>query len=169
MLALQALCAFEAVGDTFSERLTEFINDPRILVDLQIETPIEPEVAQFADHVARGAWGRRREIDGMLERALIRWSLSRITPVDRNILRLGLFELLEPGEAPMPVAIHEAIELAKRFGDTDSPSFVNGVLDAVRRDQLGGKDADPAPSAAAVNPQTSPDCPAPSGGVDGPV
>ena len=72
-----------------------------------------------------------------------------MTPVDRNVLRLGLYELLEHPETPPQVVINEAIELARRFGDADSPAFVNGVLDAIRRSVVEPADThedDPADS-----------------------
>ena len=133
MLALQALCAFEAVGEKFSEQLDDFLRDEQALADLQIDTPPPPELAHFARTLAQGAWGQRRELDDKLSKTAAHWSVARMTPVDRNILRLGLHELLACPDTPPQVVINEAIELARRFGDADSPAFVNGVLDAVRR------------------------------------
>ena len=132
-LALQALCAYDAIGADFDAQLAEFLDDPEVHADLSIESPLRPEVRSFARDLARGAWQHRSELDAWLERASEHWSLSRMTPVDRNILRLGLYELLYEPHTPPQVVLNEAVELAKRFGDADSPAFVNGVLDAVRR------------------------------------
>lgn len=131
MLALQALCAYEAVGEKFDSFFTSFLSDPEVLTDLSIDGPLDEDTRNFAFTLARGAWIATKSLDESIEKTATHWRLSRMTPVDRNILRLGLHELrAQPGTAP-EVIISEAIELARRFGDTDSPAFVNGVLDAV--------------------------------------
>jgi len=90
-----------------------------------------------------GVMGKQTEIDLVIEKAAPEWPIDRISPVDRNILRLGLFELLfaDRSEVPAKVAINEAIELAKQFGGDNSSRFVNGVLGAVYK-EIGepGKD-----------------------------
>ena len=92
----------------------------------------------MADRLATGAHARVEEIDKAIEEAASNWRLDRIAPVDRTILRLGTWELTgEPG-TPAAVVLDEAVELAKRFGEADSPAFVNGVLDAIRRRVRGG-------------------------------
>lgn len=74
------------------------------------------------------------EIDPKLTAVAENWRLNRMLPVDRNVLRLGTFELLfDPGAEPVPVILDEAIELARRYGSMDSPKFVNGILDKVAR------------------------------------
>src|SRR5262245_3005580 len=134
MLALQALCAYEAVGDSFRSQLPRFLADDEILADLGIDGPLDEYLTIFARHLADGAWSERRELDEHLQRTATHWSLTRMTPVDRNVLRLGLYELLHVPQTPPAVTIDEAINLARQFGDTDSPAFVNGVLDALRRE-----------------------------------
>ena len=69
-------------------------------------------------------------VDAILEESADNWSLSRMAPTDRNILRLGVYELTQT-DTPGQVVIHEAVELARRFGTQDSPRFVNGVLDRI--------------------------------------
>ncbi len=81
-----------------------------------------------------GAWGRRQEIDRIIEKASKNWKLSRMDRVDRSILRLGIFEMLDQATVPAPVILSEAVELAKEFGAPDSPAFINGVLDRIARD-----------------------------------
>jgi N utilization substance protein B len=97
----------------------------------------------FMDSLLRGVLAKKDDIDLVIEKAAPEWPLPRIAPVDRNILRLGLFELLfaDRGQVPAKVAINEAIELAKTFGGDSSGRFVNGVLGAVYK-ELGepGKD-----------------------------
>ena len=78
-------------------------------------------------HIAAGL----PEIDDVLRRNLSNWKLERLTAIDRNILRIGTAELMFQGDVPSAVAIHEAIQLAQRYGSADSAKFVNGVLDAV--------------------------------------
>jgi len=133
MLALQAPCSFEAVGGDFPAQLREFLADEQVLRDLNIPVPLPADLAEFASVLAEGVWRRREWLDAQLSQTAVHWSLARMTPVDRNVLRLGLYELLECPATPPQVAINEAIELARLFGDADSPAFVNGVLDAIRR------------------------------------
>jgi N utilization substance protein B len=82
-----------------------------------------------------GVEQHRKEIDSRLAAAAENWRLSRMAAVDRNVLRLGTFELLQTPETPDRVVLDEAIELARRFGSADSPAFVNGVLDRLRQDR----------------------------------
>lgn len=134
MLALQALCTLDAVGDSFRAEIGRFLSDDENLADLDLESPADPDVIQFAKKLADGAWGARNALDERLQRTASHWRVARMTPVDRNVLRLGLWELLNGEDVPGPVAVDEAVDLARRFGDTDSPAFVNGVLDALRRE-----------------------------------
>jgi len=97
----------------------------------------------FMDKLLDGVMAKQSELDLVIEKAAPEWPIDRISPVDRNILRLGLYELLfsERSEVPAKVAINEAIELAKQFGGDNSSRFVNGVLGAVYK-EIGepGKD-----------------------------
>ena len=90
----------------------------------------------FMEKLLDGILGKQPELDLVIEKAAPEWPIDRISPVDRNILRLGLFELLfaDRSEVPAKVAINEAIELAKQFGGDNSSRFVNGVLGAVYKE-----------------------------------
>lgn len=90
----------------------------------------------FMDYLLSGVLAKRADLDLIIEKAAPEWPLERIAPVDRNILRLGLFELLfaDRAQVPAKVAINEAIELAKTFGGDSSGRFVNGVLGAVYKE-----------------------------------
>ncbi|OGG88234.1 transcription antitermination factor NusB [Candidatus Kaiserbacteria bacterium RIFOXYD1_FULL_42_15] len=90
----------------------------------------------FMGKLLEGILGKQPELDLVIEKAAPEWPIDRISPVDRNILRLGLFELLfaDRREVPAKVAINEAIELAKQFGGENSSRFVNGVLGAVYKE-----------------------------------
>ena len=92
-----------------------------------------PEARAMAERLARGAQAQTEELDKQIGEAATNWRLDRIAPVDRTILRLGAYELGSERETPAAVVLDEAVELAKRFGEEDSPSFVNGVLDAIRK------------------------------------
>lgn len=87
----------------------------------------------FGEGLLAGVRQRRREIDDLLGNNAANWSVKRMTVVDRNILRLAAYEMLWEN-LPPPVAINEAIELAKRYGHENSGQFVNGILDRVKRD-----------------------------------
>ena len=93
-----------------------------------------PEVADYVRLLVRGVIADSREIDGRIGDAAEHWSLHRMALVDRNILRMAIWEMdRRRDDVPAKVAINEAIELAKRFGAEQSGAFVNGVLDRVRR------------------------------------
>ena len=93
----------------------------------------DPNLQSFCRDLYDGVVGHAQEIDDRLTQAAENWRLPRMAGVDRNVLRLGAFELLFSSETPGGVALNEAIELARRFGSADSPGFVNGVLDQIRR------------------------------------
>lgn len=90
----------------------------------------------FLDQLLHGVLAKKEDIDTVIEKAAPEWPLERIAPIDRNILRLGLYELLfaDRSQVPAKVAINEAIELAKTFGGDSSGRFVNGVLGAVYKE-----------------------------------
>jgi N utilization substance protein B len=93
----------------------------------------DPDLRSFCQILYDGTVSHVEEIDQRLTQAAENWRLPRMAGVDRNVLRLGAFELLFSPETPAGVALNEAIELARRFGSADSPGFVNGVLDQIRR------------------------------------
>jgi N utilization substance protein B len=97
------------------------------------ESEEEPGRDKFMEDLVDGTSARRDEIDARIERHSEHWRLERMPAVDRNILRLAVFELLE-GKLPSPVIIDEALELARRFSGQESVGFINGVLDSIRRE-----------------------------------
>ncbi len=90
----------------------------------------------FAEALVDGVLVKQEEIDAIIVKAAPQWPLDKIAPVDRNVLRIGLYELLFADRASVPpkVALNEAIEIAKSFGGEESSRFVNGVLGTVYRD-----------------------------------
>ncbi len=100
-----------------------------------------PEGARaFAKELVTGVTAQGPALDAEIARHAQRWRISRMAAVDRNVLRLGAFELLH-SDAPAAVVIDEAVELARRFGGERSPGFVNGILDAIARGRRGGEEA----------------------------
>jgi N utilization substance protein B len=95
----------------------------------------EMDERPFALGLVKGVLGKKDEIDAAIGHFAPDWPIERITTVDRNVLRMGIYELVYDQEIPSKVAINEAIELAKTFGGESSGKFVNGVLGAVFRDQ----------------------------------
>jgi N utilization substance protein B len=92
----------------------------------------------LAERLVRGVVADRGEVDDLVQRASRNWRLERMARVDRNLLRLGAWELMRASDVPAKVAINEAIEIAKRFGTAESAAFVNGILDRCL-DELGRK------------------------------
>jgi N utilization substance protein B len=101
----------------------------------------DPEGRPYADAVVRGVVENLEAIDKRVTAASQNWRLERMSRVDRNLLRLGTWELMFRSDVPRAVVIDEAVELAKAFGTDESSAFVNGVLDRIAND-LGRKDPD---------------------------
>jgi len=99
----------------------------------------DPEGRAYADECVRGVAEKTPEIDKRITTASTNWRLERMSRVDRNLLRLGTWELMFKPDVPRAVVIDEAVELAKSFGTDESSGFVNGVLDRIAND-LGRKD-----------------------------
>jgi N utilization substance protein B len=94
-----------------------------------VETRLQaPELVEFARSLIDGVRRNRQQLDDVLSQTADHWSLGRMAATDRNVLRLGAFEILH-SDTPDRVAINEAVELAKRFGSRQSAQFVNGILD----------------------------------------
>jgi N utilization substance protein B len=103
---------------------------------------------QFAQSLVDGVRTHEQRIDQIIEQVAQNWTLTRMTPVDRSILRIATFEVLFGPDTPPKVAIDEAIELAKRFGTAESGRFVNGILDRVVTNFPRAATAEPAGDAA---------------------
>ncbi len=103
-----------------------------LLVDFWKARAVVPEVREFADSLVSGVVDHLAAIDETIAKNAAHWSLARIAPVERNILRLATYELLQRSDIPERVVINEAIELAKAYGSEESGAFVNGILDHIR-------------------------------------
>jgi N utilization substance protein B len=118
-LALQMLYQHELAGVD--------VDTMRVSFDELLQAP--ETIREFAVSLARGVISRLAELDAHLVDQADNWRLERMAAVDRNLLRLALYELLFAAETPPAVVIDEAVEIAKRFGSERSSQFVNGVLD----------------------------------------
>jgi N utilization substance protein B len=125
--AFQLLYQWQITGDPLSRVIETF---------WRLRSGTEA-MREMAERLARGTQARIAEIDGIIADSASNWRLDRIAAVDRTILRLGTYELLDEPQTPPAVVLDEAVEMAKRFGEADSPAFVNGVLDAIRRRARG--------------------------------
>ena len=99
----------------------------------------EPEGREYSDAAVRGVGEALSDVDAKISKASTHWRLERMARVDRNVLRLGTWELTSRADVPRAVILDEAVELAKEFGTEDSSAFVNGVLNRIA-DDLGRKD-----------------------------
>jgi N utilization substance protein B len=111
----------------------------------------DPALAGFAWQLFSGVCDCREELDAKIRETATNWRLERMATTDRNVLRLGLYEMLHVG-TPAPVVLNEAIELAKEFGTEHSASFVNGILDKLIPDRAQKTKADVGQSADTLTP-----------------
>lgn len=97
--------------------------------------PSRPGVKDYAEKLIVGVLDRRGELDAAIAAALENWSPDRVGRVERNVLRVALYEMRFAGDVPRGVAINEAIEVAKRYGAEDAARFINGVLDRIKDEE----------------------------------
>lgn len=100
-----------------------------------------PDAFRFAEDMVAGVLLQLKSIDPAIDQASRGWRVNRMARIERNILRIGAFEILFNDDVPDPVAINEAIELCKQYADIKAPSFINGVLDRVRKNKQKGGSA----------------------------
>ena len=121
ILALQALFELDTVGHPPDETIARLLD----------ESAVSAEAEAFARELVQGVLANRDRIDEVIRKTATNWPLEQVAAIDRNILRLAIYEILIDNSVPMRAAINEAVELAKQFGGESSPRFVNGVLGAV--------------------------------------
>jgi N utilization substance protein B len=129
--SLYQLDTWGALGGAESRELKPSAVQEMLEAFWQSLEPLEPEVRELADPLVLGVLQYRSELDALVEACSQNWRLERMAKVDRNILRLGVYELLHRPDVPPKVAINEAIEIARRYGAEESSAFINGVLDKV--------------------------------------
>jgi len=110
--------------------------DPQTSIDnfwkLSLEEDVQDDVKEFARGIVMGVCNNLKEIDEYISRYATNWRLERMAYVDRNILRMGCYELIFCADIPVKVAINEAVELAKKYSGPEAGKFVNGILDKVK-------------------------------------
>lgn len=137
--ALQMLFQLEASGASAAQAIELFWRSLSH-VDHADVAP-DPEGRPYADDLVQGVAENLSAIDARIKAASQNWRVERMGRVDRNLLRMGTWELMEKKDVPRAVVIDEAVELAKAYGTEDSSGFVNGVLDRIATD-LGRSDAE---------------------------
>ena len=118
-ISMQALFQADHAGIPIKEALANLFESEKFVEDTR----------RFAEELAEGAWGKKEQSDKIIKQYSKDWSIERMGGVDRNILRLALFELME-SETPVQVVIDEAVELAKRYSSDEAAKFINGILGA---------------------------------------
>lgn len=105
---------------------------------VQLRENFSPEEGEdeFAKRIVLGVTEHRQEIDRLIEERSENWRLNRMTIIDRNILRIAIFELLYCDDIPPKVTLNEAIDLGKRYGSEESGSFINGILDRIQNEVI---------------------------------
>ncbi len=126
-LALQVLFQQEFVAE---------INATQALKNFKEAFEAPEEVWTYATQILEGIRSKKAEIDSLIEKNSAHWRMPRMALVDRNLLRIGVYEIVySDGEVPPKAALNEAIEISKKYGTTDSSSFINGILDQILRSQ----------------------------------
>ncbi len=137
--ALQILYQIDLTREVNDEVFEDFWKDRS---DLALDEPEkeatekdkkDPDIRLYAERIVKGVVEKQKMIDTLIERYAENWDIRRMATVDRNILRLSAFEMLYMNDIPVKVAINEAVELAKRYGESDSSKFVNGILDRISK------------------------------------
>jgi len=121
-MAIQVLYQVDMAQSDLAEALRLFCE--------HFEAP--ESIRDFAFELSRGVDEHREEVDTLIKRFSEHWRLERMPTVDRNILRLAIYELLYRSDIPAKVSINEAVDLGKKYGSEDSGSFINGILDRIR-------------------------------------
>jgi len=144
-LALQFLYQLDVAGDESLAGLNSFLTE---------ETK-DADVRRFAHTLVQGAWGAREASDVLIRRIAKNWDIGRMAAVDRNVLRLAIFELRMPDAAPPKVVINEAIELGKRYSTQHSGKFINGILDKAKETMIEAGELSPVRASLEVDPENA--------------
>lgn len=137
--ALQMLFQYDVARQSVEELTTTYWGEMAEAAD---------DVRDFATELAVGAISHLDEIDELIRLRTEHWRISRMAVVDRNLLRLAVYEFLHQPNTPRTVAINEALEIARRFSTQEATQFINGILDAIKRD-LEVREAQPGEAAKA--------------------
>ncbi len=125
-LALKALFMFDMQNKPDEQTMRLFWDD----------RPVKPAIRERTEKIVKGVIEHIDDIDKRIESASEHWRIDRMSRVDRNVLRLALYEMLiDDEDVPPEACIDEAVEIARRYGDTTSPAFINGVLDRILKEE----------------------------------
>lgn len=124
-LALKFLYQSEFNKDHSDKLISQFVS----------QNSCKEEVAKYMRTLVTSVFNNRDGIDSAIQKHSEHWTLDRMALIDRNILRMGVCELIYMEGVPPKVAINEAVEIAKKFGNDDSPDFINGILDHIFKDR----------------------------------
>jgi len=124
--ALKILYAIDITRNDAEDRIKNFWETNDI---------INEEVKNFAEVLVKGTCEKRDLIDSLITKYAKNWQIQRMAAIDRNIIRMGTYELLFCDDIPARVSINEAVEIAKKYGDKDSSKFVNGILDKIGKQE----------------------------------
>lgn len=122
-LALQMLFQIDISGHRAEEVFTTFFASHKF----------KPEVVEFAKRIVKGSVEHREEMDRLISTTTENWKMDRMATVDRNILRIAVYEFLYEETVPKKVSINEALEIAKKYSTAESVQFINGVLDGIKK------------------------------------
>jgi N utilization substance protein B len=143
-LALQFLYQFDTLSETSQNAVDIAAGSPSPDEELELfweehGDRVQGEMRDFASTLIQGTCANLAHIDGVITSYSENWRLSRMSKIDRNILRVALYELVYLSGIPPAVTINEAVELGKRFGTEESGSFINGILDKIRLAKENGE------------------------------
>lgn len=122
----------------FQFDFTQKLPDQRDFDEFFADKEKDPEILLFSQDIVNGTIRNLAEIDAAIQEAAEHWVLHRMAAVDRNILRLAVYELLYRSDIPAAVTINEAIEIAKKYSATESAAFINGILDRIAKKSTKG-------------------------------
>jgi N utilization substance protein B len=122
ILAMQVLCQWDVQKE----------ESPEVLSDFMVSQEASGPAADYAQELVLQLWQQRERVDQCIAAAATKWDVARISPVERNIMRVAVVELLSD-EVPAKAAVNEAIEIGREYGGEDSPRFINGVLDVIMK------------------------------------
>ncbi|PJC48870.1 MAG: transcription antitermination factor NusB [Candidatus Omnitrophica bacterium CG_4_9_14_0_2_um_filter_42_8] len=123
--ALKILYRIEISRESIEDSLKDFWSKSADSAD--------KESHDFTEILVKGTYENLAAIDGMISKYTDNWSISRMAVIDKNVMRMCIYEMLYRDDIPLNVSINEAIELAKKYGDVDSGKFVNGILDKIKK------------------------------------
>jgi N utilization substance protein B len=129
--ALQLLYQLDMSGNDFGRVSRQYWE--------HLDEPVDSDAHEFGTRLVKGVLEKAAEIDDLIASYSTNWKVSRMATVDKNILRLAIFELLHCPDIPIRVTLNEAVEIAKRFGTAESGAFVNGILDNIARENAPDK------------------------------